>query len=202
MEKLVDSWNSYSNYDFIVFPGHLYGILYADASCKCFTFARVSLALFFSMDAIEVICACHKKRRWFRLGNSKIGSCKRPLIHEMTWTDLFHLQMDRCLCSFSWDQIYAVDTQLCHRRCAKHEVEEKHTYLHMTVSQTLGFKGLSLVAEACEHPYEQVVQWMRRIRPVIDLVRRAQKKKKKITSFSLRAGWGKSFRRGDANVDS
>ncbi|GAB5570663.1 phosphatidate cytidylyltransferase 1 [Prionailurus iriomotensis] len=43
VEKLVDSWNSYSNYDFIVFPDHLYGILYADASyivlgiqVKCF----------------------------------------------------------------------------------------------------------------------------------------------------------------------
>lgn len=34
VEKLVDSWNSYSNDDFLVFPDHLYGIFYADASCE------------------------------------------------------------------------------------------------------------------------------------------------------------------------
>ena len=36
----MDSWNSYSDDDFVVFPDHLYGILYADASCKCFVFPK------------------------------------------------------------------------------------------------------------------------------------------------------------------
>lgn len=54
MEKLVDSWNSYSDDDFVVFPDHLHGILYADASCKYFVFAQVSLASFYSIN-IEVI---------------------------------------------------------------------------------------------------------------------------------------------------
>lgn len=54
MEKLVDSWNSYSDDDFVVFPDHLYGILYADASGKCFVFAQVSLASFYSIN-IELI---------------------------------------------------------------------------------------------------------------------------------------------------
>lgn len=89
MEKLVDSWNSYSNYDFIVFPDHLYGIIYADASGKCFTFPWVSLALFFSTDMIEVIWACHKKEGSSRFGNSECHSFKHLLVHEMSWTNFF-----------------------------------------------------------------------------------------------------------------
>ncbi|PNI83101.1 CDS1 isoform 2 [Pan troglodytes] len=34
VEKLVDTWNSHSNYDLVVFPDHLYGIFHADASCS------------------------------------------------------------------------------------------------------------------------------------------------------------------------
>lgn len=90
MEKLVDSWNSYSDDDFVVFPDHLYGILYADASCKCFVFAQVYLASFYSIS-IEAIWVCHEKEGDSRLGNSKFSSFRHFLDYEMTLTNLFHL---------------------------------------------------------------------------------------------------------------
>lgn len=35
MEELVDSWDFKFSYDFILFHGHIHGIIHADAACKC-----------------------------------------------------------------------------------------------------------------------------------------------------------------------